>query len=112
MPLDGGTLWAYCASKDLDLPPPMDRPIKPFHAGFAIAGSIGNPNATASWSKFQVQPTKGNCDPTRASTAHAAIVVGLADGSVRNLAKTMSDKTWWEAVTPAKDEVLGSDWYP
>lgn len=112
MPLDGGTLWAYCASKDLDLPPPMDRPIKPFHAGFAIAGSFGNPNATGLGSKFQVQPTPGNCDPTRAATVHAAIVVGLADGSVRNLAKTMSDKTWWEAVTPANGEVPGSDWYP
>ncbi len=64
-------------------------------------------------SKFQVQPSPflGNCDPTRAATAHASgIQVGLADGSVRTLAASMSGATWWAAVTPSEGEVLGSDW--
>jgi hypothetical protein len=61
-------------------------------------------------SKFQVQPAPGKCDPTRASTAHAAILVGLADGSVRILNPSMSGETWWAAVTPAGNEVLASDW--
>ena len=57
-------------------------------------------------SKFQVQPTPGNCDPTRAATAHAGgIQVGLADGSVRSLAPSMNPDTWWYAVTPAGGEV-------
>jgi prepilin-type N-terminal cleavage/methylation domain-containing protein len=60
---------------------------------------------------FQVQPAQGNCDASRASTAHTGgIQVALADGSVRNLAASMSGTTWWAAVTPAGGEVLGSDW--
>ena len=61
-------------------------------------------------SMFQVQPTPflGNCDPTRAATAHAGgIQVGLVDGSVRTLAPSLSGDTWWAAVTPTGGEVLG-----
>jgi prepilin-type N-terminal cleavage/methylation domain-containing protein len=111
--LDGGNLWAYCASAVFDLPPPMEPPYKPFPSGFAITGYFGNPNATGSGSIFQVQPTPflGNCDPTRASTAHGGgMLVCLADGSVRMLASSMSGDTWWAAVTPCGGEVLGSDW--
>jgi hypothetical protein len=77
--------------------------------GFAPAGA---PDAINEGSIFQVKPTPflGNCDPTRASTAHTGILVGLVDGSVRTLAPTMSGKTWWAAVTPEGGEVLGSDW--
>src|SRR5262249_16146078 len=35
MKLDGGSFWAYCASADIDLPPPMNLPFKPYHASFA-----------------------------------------------------------------------------
>ena len=92
----------------------MTLPGKAFQPGFAVPALAGRgaPDAIGPGSKFQVQPTPflGNCDPTRAATAHAGIQVGLADGSVRTLALTMSGKTWWAAVTPAGDEVLGSDW--
>jgi hypothetical protein len=111
MALDGGSLWAYCVPKDLNLPPPMNPPLKPFHPTFAINGYFGVPNAIGPGSKFQVQPTPGNCDPTRASTAHAGgMLVCLADGSVRTLSPSLSDATWWAAVTPSGGEVLGSDW--
>ena len=106
--LDGGNLWAYCASAVFDLPPPMEPPYKRYHSSFG-----GGPYATGPGSIFQVQPTPflGNCDPTRAATAHAGgMLVGLADGSVRTLAPSMSGTTWWAAVTPAGGEVLGSDW--
>src|SRR5439155_6002573 len=102
-----------CAFRTLDLPPPMELPGKPFHAAFAIAGYFGNPNTIGPGSKFQVQPSPflGNCDPTRASTAHnGGMLVCLADGSVRTLAPSMSGDTWWAALTPSGDEVLGSDW--
>ena len=75
--------------------------------------ALGAPDAIGPGSIFQPQPTPflGNCDPTRASTPHAAgIQVGLADGSVRTLAPSISGTTWWAAVTPADGEVLGSDW--
>jgi prepilin-type N-terminal cleavage/methylation domain-containing protein len=111
MPLDGGSLWAHCAFKNLNTPPPMSAPFKPYHASFAIAGYFGKPNATGPGSKFQVQPTPGDCDPTRAATAHSGgMLVGLADGSVRTLAPSLSGVTWWAAVTPSGGEVLGSDW--
>jgi prepilin-type N-terminal cleavage/methylation domain-containing protein len=64
-------------------------------------------------SLFQVRPSpfQGNCDPTRAATAHlGGMQVALADASVRTLAAGMSGTTWWAAVTPAGGEVLGSDW--
>ncbi len=112
---DGGTAWAYSGAPFAFQPPPMSPPRAGFVPAFAIRtfAANGAPDATGEGSIFQVKPTPflGNCDPTRAATAHAGgILVGLADGSVRTLAPTMSGKTWWAAVTPAGGEVLGSDW--
>jgi prepilin-type N-terminal cleavage/methylation domain-containing protein len=113
---DGGTAWAYCTSPLFPwLPPPMNPPGQAFPPGFCIAALAGRgaPDAVGPGSKFQVQPSPflSNCDPTRAATAHAGgIQVGLADGSVRALAPSMSGATWWAAVTPSGGEVLGSDW--
>lgn len=112
---DGGNAWAYCTSPLFPwLPAPMHPPGQAFQTGFAIRALAmrGAPNAIGPGSKFQVQPTPylGNCDPTRASTSHSGMLVGLADGSVRTLNPHMSGTTWWAAVTPAGSEVLGSDW--
>jgi prepilin-type N-terminal cleavage/methylation domain-containing protein len=98
---EGGSLWAYWYT---------DEVVRPWHAAFAVSWredfSVG-PN-----SRFQVRPTPylGNCDPTRASTPHTSMVVGLADGSVRTLSRSISDETWWAACTPRGGEVLGNDW--
>ena len=86
-----------------------------FTPGFCIPAfaNQGAPDAIGPKSIFQVQPTPflGNCDPTRAATAHAGgIQVGLVDGSVRTLARSLSGATWAAAVTRAGGEVLGSDW--
>lgn len=60
---------------------------------------------------FQVQPSPGKCDASRASTAHTGgMQVCLVDGSVRTLSAGMSGTTWWAACTPAGGEVLGADW--
>jgi prepilin-type N-terminal cleavage/methylation domain-containing protein len=76
---------------------------------FALPTINGNPLGPVSL--FQVQPKQGNCDPSRASTAHTGgMLVVLADGSVRTLSSGMSGTTWWAACTPAGGEVLGSDW--
>ncbi len=113
---DGGTAWAYCTAPLFHwLGPPMTLPGKAFQPGFAVAGlaARGARDAIGPGSKFQHQPTPflGNCDPTRAATAHpAGIQIGLADGSVRTLAPSVSGTTWWATVTPAGGEVLGSDW--
>jgi prepilin-type N-terminal cleavage/methylation domain-containing protein len=111
---DGGTAWAYCTAPAFPWqPPPMTLPGKAFQAGFCLPAqaSRGAPDAIGPGSKFQLQPTPGNCDPTRAATAHSGgMLVGLADGSIRTLAPSMSGDTWWAAVTPSGGEVLGSDW--
>jgi prepilin-type N-terminal cleavage/methylation domain-containing protein len=110
----GGSAWAYCTSPAFPwLPPPMDLPMQGFQPGFAIAAlaNFGAPNAIREGSIFQVQPSPENCDPTRASTPHAAgIQVCLVDCSVRTLRPTMSRTTWWHAVTPSGGEILGADW--
>ena len=111
---DGGSVWAYTAGPPFPWqPPPMTLPAKPFQAGFCIVAlaNLGASDAIGPGSKFQVQPREGNCDPTRAATAHSGgIHVGLADGSVRTLSPSMSGETWWAAVTPRRGELLGSDW--
>jgi prepilin-type processing-associated H-X9-DG protein len=61
-------------------------------------------------SKFQVQPKRNACTWQVASTAHAAMNVAMADGSVRSLSPTMSALTWYQACTPNGGEVLGEDW--
>jgi prepilin-type N-terminal cleavage/methylation domain-containing protein len=111
---DGGSAWAYTATPVFPWqPPPMTPPGKAFQSGFAIAGLVarGAPDAIGPGSKFDVQPIPGNCDPTRAATAHpGGMVVGVADGSVRLLAADMSGEVWWAAVTPEGGEVQNSDW--
>jgi prepilin-type N-terminal cleavage/methylation domain-containing protein len=112
---DGGTAWAYCASPAFFpwLPPPMEPPGKAFQPGFCIAALVarGAPNVIYAGSIFQLQPTEGKCDPTRAATAHAGgILVGMADGSVRTLSPSLSGDIWWAAVTPKGGEVLSLDW--
>jgi prepilin-type N-terminal cleavage/methylation domain-containing protein len=107
---EGGSLWGYWGQYPRSQAPEWYNHNYPLFPGFVLswtADSIGPA------SKFQVQPRPylGNCDPTRASTAHpGGMPVGLADGSVRSLSPGISPATWWAACTPAGGEVLGSDW--
>jgi hypothetical protein len=106
---DGGTAWAYCTTFLFPWqPPPMNLPAKGFQPGFAIPALavLGAPNAIGPGSKFQVRPVVSDCDPTRTSTSHAGLMVGLADGSVRTLNPSMSGDVWWAAITPAGREAL------
>jgi prepilin-type N-terminal cleavage/methylation domain-containing protein len=60
---------------------------------------------------FQVAPRVDECDYTRAQGPHTAgMLAGMADGSVRILARGMSEEAYWGAVTPAGGEILPSDW--
>jgi hypothetical protein len=110
----GGTAWAYTTSPLFPWQPaPLQPPGNAFQPGIAIDALVarGAPQAIGPASKFQVRPKAFvNCDPTRAATAHDAIVVGLVDGSVRTLAESMNENTWWAAMTPQRGEVLGADW--
>jgi hypothetical protein len=60
---------------------------------------------------FQVQPTPAQCNPVLPQTPHTSgMIVGLMDGSVRNVSSSISNTTWWWACTPRGGEVLPSDW--
>jgi prepilin-type N-terminal cleavage/methylation domain-containing protein len=73
------------------------------------------PPPTSQWLDgltFQVAPKPGpDCNTHMAQTPHrSGMLVAIADGSVRQLAPAMSPTTYWGAITPARGEVLGSDW--
>jgi prepilin-type N-terminal cleavage/methylation domain-containing protein len=60
---------------------------------------------------FQVAPSASECDPRVPQTPHAGgMLVALCDGSVRTVAPTMSQFTFWAACTLSGAEVLGPDW--
>jgi type II secretory pathway pseudopilin PulG len=64
-----------------------------------------------SHARFQTTPSAESCDPTLAQGIHrGGINAGIADGSVRFLASSISPQTWWYACTPDGGEVLGADW--
>jgi hypothetical protein len=68
-------------------------------------------NAVA-YRPFQVGP-RGciPCDPRVAQTPHVGgMLAGLGDGSVRTISPTISEWTFWAAVTPNGNESLYSDW--
>lgn len=53
----------------------------------------------------------GPCDPRIAGSPHVGgMLVALGDGSVRSLAPTMSDWTYWAALTPEGSEPQHADW--
>jgi prepilin-type N-terminal cleavage/methylation domain-containing protein len=55
--------------------------------------------------------TAGPCDRGLASSPHTGlIVVGLGDGSVRNVSAAVTAQTWWAALTRAGGDLLGADW--
>jgi prepilin-type processing-associated H-X9-DG protein len=50
------------------------------------------------------------CNPCLPATAHAAMNVCMADGSVRALAAGMEGSIWWTLVTPSGGEAVGVPW--
>jgi hypothetical protein len=109
----------------------------PIGDGTNIVGQNNCPGSTTTFayplglsSKFQYQPIPDSkvrisqsrasgfdtaCDPSRAQTGHTGgMVVVMADGSVRTLGISISDKTWWQLVRyvlqPNASDILGNDW--
>lgn len=72
--------------------------------GGGVAGSVRGLT-------FQVRPAVADCDPRLAQTPHSGgMIAALGDGSIRILAPSMSEATYWSAVTPSGGDVLGTDW--
>jgi prepilin-type N-terminal cleavage/methylation domain-containing protein len=60
---------------------------------------------------FQGGPSAQTCNWYVTQGGHTAVMmVGLADGSVRNVSNGMSWQTWTAACTPNGSDMLGSDW--
>ena len=60
---------------------------------------------------FQINPGAGNCRPDVLTSPHnGAMLVGLGDGSVRNVAPGISTATWLAVCNPQSQNVPGSDW--
>jgi hypothetical protein len=80
--------------------------------------AAGPTDSTGNAISFVLQPvpydtssTTTKCDVFLPSSAHQGVmVVALADGSARTLAKGMSNTTFWFAVTPNDHVVLPADW--
>ncbi len=59
----------------------------------------------------QFAPSVEKCNPYVPNSFYAdGILVAMGDGSVRFLSKSISEGTFWAAVTPAGGEILGDDW--
>jgi len=59
----------------------------------------------------QVGIIQSQCDKSRLQSFHtAAVIVGLGDGSARLVNGTVSQSTWYSAISPADGNPLGSDW--
>lgn len=74
----------------------------------------GNPPTTVGSKPqltFQVAPRVTKCDPAILQTPYrSGLLVALADGAVRTIARDISPTTFWGAITPNKHDVLGNDW--
>jgi prepilin-type N-terminal cleavage/methylation domain-containing protein len=82
---------------------------------FPSAGlPAGDLPSTGPTTLFQVQPfpnTSNRCEYWLPQSARSGgILVGLADGSVRNVGAGLRSSTWWAACTPSGGEILGNDW--
>jgi prepilin-type N-terminal cleavage/methylation domain-containing protein len=96
---EGGSFWAYDET---------DSHVQPLHPGYGISWW---PPSVGYESRFQWRPRyRGGCDPTRASTAHTAMPVLTADGSVHLLGPSVETGVWWALCTPAGKEVVELPW--
>lgn len=99
--VQGGSHWAYfqsdCNSAFFAYYYPGSSGTDPHSVGPRNADDPRN-------SRFQVRPPANRCNPCLAATAHSAMNVCLADGSVRRLGAAMDKHTWWASVTPAGGE--------
>jgi len=99
----GGSAWARAAN---------GGPVDPYGPYFAYGSGGAYTQGTGATVSFQVRPfpALGNCDPRLPSSPHTGgINVGMADGSVQFVNIGVSTQSWWAAVTPANNDVVGPD---
>jgi type II secretory pathway pseudopilin PulG len=108
---------------------PLDIPEGPWlqpavFAYYIVPETSGSPpvSTSAPWKghTFQVRPcplpkdqcgAAPPCNPMLAQTPHlAGMLVAMGDGSVRTIAGSVSETTYWALVTPAAGDQPGNDW--
>ena len=78
-----------------------------------ISSDLGHPTGNAAIPQFQPRLVNGagyQTDGGRCSTFHNNIQVGLGDGSVRSVGRSISGASWWAACTPSNNDIIGADW--
>jgi type II secretory pathway pseudopilin PulG len=89
------------------------RPISegPWPAVYPLKAVSPNVFSTAPGWTFQVAPHPSKCWASVPQTPHpGGMLVALVDGGVRQLSPSISERTFWGAVTPAAGETHGPDW--
>jgi type II secretory pathway pseudopilin PulG len=85
------------------------NPAEDPHDVYPVSPQPGVAAASVPGFTFQVRPSLAAADDRVPQTAHDAMPVAMVDGSVRTLARGMSEATFWALVTPAGGEVV-PDW--
>ena len=67
-------------------------------------------NYTGQYALPQIGINPIEANPNLCQCYHAAMNVGLMDGSVRKISPAISQTTWSSALDPTEPAVLGSDW--
>jgi hypothetical protein len=87
---------------------PVPHPTQP---GVTVPRCQMNPRGKRYATMFQVLPKRDDCKPVVPTTFYReGLLCAMGDGSVRLISPTVSEQTFWAAVTPSGGEVLGSDW--
>jgi prepilin-type N-terminal cleavage/methylation domain-containing protein len=59
---------------------------------------------------FQLRPNQADCEQLRTQTAHGAMNVGVADGSVRPVSAGISLDVWKQVLKPRSGVSVSGDW--
>jgi type II secretory pathway pseudopilin PulG len=96
-------LWAYNVTWAWQRGPYFDTRI--------MSNNTIMPNELSVAAVPQAQPTVANCNPFLVQAMDAGgCIVGLMDGSVRQVSTGVSGVTWVRAIWPNDGLVLGNDW--
>jgi type II secretory pathway pseudopilin PulG len=107
-------LWAYNVTWNWERGPYFDTRLM---SSFGGLSQSGNPapactcTATATAIPPQDSPTPAACNPYYVQAMDSSVcLVGMMDGSVRNVTTSISGTTWVRALWPNDGLVLGNDW--